>query len=267
MLFHGKRGSRKSWLALGLCASILNRGRFLGEWQTRGRGGAVLYVQADLPEAEQQSRLVRLTKQMPWIRDQDFHFYCPTYMDVTRLEEDEELAGALQEINPCFVVWDVLRKIHHMQEGVHVPGIVYGSTRSLFPEAAHMFVHHDRKTTKDSTEGFLDTSEEFSGVGPWLDLVISAWHIKEQAKTQYTLETTKNNCGPIPNILQLVVDPETQLLVCMKSRLQAEVARWRHRNECNPRKLTRKEREGLRRYLLASFVTKSAAVERVVGDL
>jgi hypothetical protein len=266
LLFHGKRGVGKSFLALGLAIAVVNRGRYLGQWQTRKHGG-VLYVQADLPKVMQQARLRFLVESFPWVRHQDIHVYCPTVLDVTRLDEDEELVELLQETQPCLVIWDVLRKIHSLQEAVHVPARVYGATRSLFPEAGHIYVHHDRKTTKERTEGYLDPAEDFSGVGPWLDLVVSGWHLVEESKHHYLLETTKNNCGPIPDSVMLHRDPKTLLPVCRLPNVHAEVTRWRLRHKCNPRRLTRGEREQLRRYLLASSMATATTIERVVAGL
>ncbi|KKK99427.1 hypothetical protein LCGC14_2632890, partial [marine sediment metagenome] len=265
MLFHGKRGIGKTLLAFSLAVSVLNEGRFLGSWQARKRGG-VLYVQADLPPVMQQGRVKRVMKQFPWLRDQDLTFYFPAYLDITRLDEEGELVGVLQEIDPSLVIWDVLRRIHHMREEVHVPAMVYGATRYLFPNAAHFYIHHDKKWTKDRADGVLDPSEDFSGVGPWLDLVVSGWHLEEGAKGQHSLTTTKNNCGPETTKILLKRDPETLLPVLRLPKIHEEIQYWRMTHECNPRGLRKSEREGLRRYLLSSFVGTATTVERMVRE-
>ena len=266
MLFHGERGVGKSLYAIALCIAILAEARLFSTWQTRKKGG-ILYVQADLPPVIQQDRIQRVAKQFPWLRKEDFTFYFPAYLDVTRMDDDPELTGILQEVDPSFTVWDVLRKIHHRKEEVHVPGIVYGSTRLLFPDSAHMYVHHDKKMTKERAQGFLNPAEDFSGVGPWLDLVVSAWHLSEESKGKYALETTKNNCGPEIDKVLLRRDPDTLLPILRLPKVKEEVRRWRDLHDCNPRKLRRSERGELRRYLLSSFVGPTSMVERMVEGL
>ena len=265
LLFHGKRGCGKSLLAVALAIAVLNEARFFSSWQTRKRG-SVLYVQADLPPVMQQERIQRIMGQLPWVREQDLYFYFPETLDVTRLDEDDELTGALQETDPGLVIWDVLRKIHRMREEVHVPAQVYGSTQYLFPDSGHMYLHHDKKWTKDRAEGYLDPSEDFSGVGPWLDLVVSGWHLEEESKGKYSLSTTKNNCGPETNKILLRRDPDTLLPVLRLPKIQEEIRYWRAAHECNPRGLRRSEREKLRRYLLSSFVGAAMTVERMVEE-
>lgn len=265
MLFHGMRGIGKSLLAQALAISILNEGHFFGTWKTHKRGG-VLYVQADLPPVMQKDRVQRLMSKYPWLRDQPLHFYFPASLDITRMDEEEELARYLQELEPCLVIWDVLRKIHHHKEATHVPGLVYGSTRRIFPDSGHFYIHHDKKWTKDRAEGYLDPSEDFSGVGPWLDLVVSGWHITEQSKGQWALETTKNNCGAEVGKLLLKRDPETLLPVLKLPRVHDEIARWKAMHGANPRRLKPRERDRLYQHLMSSFVGTSSTVEKLVKE-
>ncbi len=269
MLFYGRRGIGKSLYATALSISILERARLFSQWQARGSGN-ILYVQADLPPVVQQDRIKRIARMFPWVKKENLYFYFPAYFDVTRMEDEEELSGMLQEVNPTFTVWDVLRNIHHMQEGVHVPGIVYGSTRLLFPLSAHFYIHHDKKWTRDRADGKLDPAEDFSGVGPWLDLVVSAWHLMEegdQGSGKFTLETTKNNCGPETDRILLKRDPDTLLPVLRLPRVHEEMNHWRSVHDCNPRKLRKSEKKKLRRHLLSSFVGPTTLVEKLIEKL
>jgi len=161
-------------------------------------------------------------------------------------------------------VWDVLRKIYHGQEAVHIPAQVYGAARSLFPDAAHFYIHHDRKTTKDKSEGFLDPAEDFSGVGPWLDLVTTGWHLEEETRGQFGLTTTKNNCGPEQGKILLRRDPETLMPVLRMPRIADEISRWKSWNIKEGEKLTRGAKEELKRYLLSSFVGVASTIDKVV---
>ncbi len=270
MLFYGQRGIGKSLMALRLALAVANGGKLFDKWNVAKPGPVLLYVQADLPKAMQRERIETLATQMPWVLKSDIHFYVPSSINIFDIEYDVGLMKKLTSIKPVLVIWDVLRKLHHLKEDANYPGLVYGQVRDLFPDSAHFYIHHDRKTTKEMAEGLLDRTESFSGAGPLLDLVVSGWHMSETVTgKQWDLETTKNNCGPIENSINLKRDDKTLLpiLVNNKTPLSNVIAQWRKDNGCNPRPLSEDERESLRRYLVSSGISSLDTTNNAVDSL
>jgi hypothetical protein len=265
LLFHGREGLGKSVTALGLALAVLEESHLFGTWQAHPRR-SVLYIQADLPKILHRDRIDRLCKLWPWVRGLPLYHYCPPFFDVMRLDDDDALTGQLRDTNPCLVIWDVLRAVEHLREEEHVPGIVYGQMQHLFPESAHVIVHHDKKVTEASAQGLLDPREAFSGMKGWINLVISAWHLEENGK-YLRLSTTKNNCGIKPQPIVLQQDEKTLLPFCKQNILGEAITRWRMLHRCNPRKLTPGERERLKRYLHAGMIASTGTVERLVEGL
>lgn len=265
LLIHGKQGIGKSFLGLRMALAIASGGYLFGQWKCHPRGRSVLYVQADLPEVMWSERAKRLSQYWPWWTKAPIHHYRPSNFDIMTVEEDEEEVAALQSREPCVVIWDVLGAIEHEREEMHVPSMIYKKMETLFPSAAHILYHHDRKETEYSAD--LDPAEMFSGMKGWINFVVAAWHLTENKQNlgNLTLVVTKNNCGMKNQKLILKPDHDTLLPVRTADFdvVPEVIDYWRTVNNIGER-LQRLERERLRQYLLASGV---ASTERIAHAL
>lgn len=241
-LLHGKRGIGKSHFAMTLAACISEQGALFGKYPTHPLG-PVVYVQADVPPWLTQGRLRRAQTIYPF---KNVLFYFPTSFNLAAMNHQTPLVQEVQSHNPSLVIWDTLRKIHRGNSNDDdVPSMIYGLARDLFPKAAHLFIHHDKKTIVDQDQ--LDKEEEFRGSGAWIDDAHTGMHLVEVARNTLMLYFTKTNaCEEQPSV-GLTLSLETLLLYSAPDTA-SRLAAW-YRGKYPSGSPTE-----LERYLLASFV-------------
>ena len=168
VLLHGKPGVGKTQLILTLAHSINTGTPFLDRWPTRQ--GKVVVVQADMTGPIQQDRLLKVCNDVDltdtyWVVEEDGSTPYLNIETMTVLEQ--ELVEAIKEADPVLIVWDTLRKIHHLPENASESAIaVYHSARKIHPSATHLFVHHDRKRSRDP-DASQEEDEAFMGNQQW----------------------------------------------------------------------------------------------------
>lgn len=248
VLFHGKRGIGKTQFMLTLTSCLAEGGRFFGRYRTKANA-VVAYIQADTPIIVQQERVVK-ARQL--YRLQQLYFTFPKLLNIMDQEPTYAFVTEIQRLHPDLVVWDTLNKIHHMDPNAPItPPIVYGKAQTLFPDAAHVFVHHDKKTIAEQDK--LDDDEFFSGSGGWLDAADTGLHLVQLAPGRLHLTFTKTRtCAPQPPVA-LTFHPESLLLYASED-ISTLANDWRRRYPSGTE-------TQLRGYLLASFVASPRAID------
>jgi len=242
VLLHGKRGIGKSHFALTLATCLSTRGSLFGRYAVQPHG-PVVYVQADVPAMLTQQR-VRRAQRLYQLNDVLFFF--PEFFNLITLTAESALVKEIRDRNPSIIIWDTLRKIHRGDSNEDtVPSLVYGTARSLFPRAAHMFVHHDKKTIVD--QGALDEEELFRGSGAWIDDSHTAMHLVEVSPGRLMLNFTKTNACEDQQPIALTLNTEHLLLYASPEQAVKLAAWWRERHPGGAP-------ADLERYLLNSFV-------------
>lgn len=261
-ILYAKRGVGKSQLALAMALCVLQEGRLFGRYRAE-KHGTVLYVQVDLPIIMQQERLRHVQGIYPQLAD--LNFWMPSYLDVTTLHEDSRTVETLRKSAPCFVIWDILRHIHPLEDSDLAAALVYRRSVELFPGAAHLYIHHDKKTIPE--QDLLDPTESFSGSGFWLNSVLTGMHLEKESDERMKLTFTKNNTCGAQGQIALRRDAQTLLPFLLMGSLAEEAQRWRSEHRANQRTLSAVEKARLKQHLLASFISPSATVESYMGTV
>lgn len=131
------------------------------------RQGKVLYLEMDTPELSIAPRVKKLSGGLPenvwWM------FAKPLGLPALSNEEREGLSQAQEEIVPDVVFVNTLRKAHDLNDiESRTPKLVYSFFQKTFPQAALVFVHHERKKGTDPN-AIQHDKEGFSGSKHWLD--------------------------------------------------------------------------------------------------
>jgi len=224
VMLHGKRGLGKSQFCMTLSHAIVNGLPLFGRMKTAS--GPVLMVQVDMTQQIAKDRLERIFGDFV---TEGIHFWLEPYMDILTFSKKHALVQAIEEIQPSLVIWDTLRKIHHMKENQsETAQAVYSTIRRYVPGPTHLFVHHDKKTQIDK-EGELDPEEAFRGTGDWLDSIDTSLQLQEVKGGHGSLRLKIHKCRTMgedgrPH-LDLKMDPETLLLVPNGTSVEIEEAR------------------------------------------
>lgn len=221
----GKRGIGKSHFCLTLAACLERRGHLFGRYPVHPTG-PVVYVQADMPEALTQVR-VKLA-QANGYKLHNTYFFFPRFFDLLSLNENSQLVKEIQELQPCLVIWDTLRKIHKGSSNEdEVPSLVYGYAQKLFPTATHLFIHHEKKTVVEQEK--LELDELHRGSGAWIDDADTGYRLSKVANGRLRLEGTKHrSCEEQPPI-DLTLSREALLLYASADHAASLAALWRSR--------------------------------------
>ena len=164
-ILHGKRGVGKTQLCMSVANAVLNGSPLFGRWPTLR--GNVVVLQMDMTPQIQQ---LRVQKVVGVLELSGLYFAFPLALDIVSLHlKDSELVQAVREVDPVLIVWDTLRRTHHLNEDASsTVQLVYSASRRLFPGVTHLFVHHDKKTPVDP-EFKVEPEEMFRGSGDWID--------------------------------------------------------------------------------------------------
>jgi hypothetical protein len=248
VFFHGKRNIGKSQLALTLAICLAERGILFGKYPTHVYG-PVVYVQADMPAAIQQMRILAI--QHYYSLDQ-LHFYFPRYFNLALVTSHHPDIRAIADLKPCMIVWDTLRKVQRLKTNDDdVPSFIYSKVQDMFPDATHFFTHHDKKDVVDGDT--LDPDEKFRGSGAWLDDADTGLHLRKVSNSRLVLDFSKSRASEPQVSLPLVMHPETLLLYATGEQLPKMVQQWNG-----------KPRIELRQHLLASFVASPHSIDQLL---
>jgi hypothetical protein len=164
-LLHGKRGVGKTQFAMSIANSIINGAPLFGRWPVLK--GPVVYIQTDMTPQIQQ---LRVQKVVEVLNLDGLFFAFPQSLDIVGMHlKDSELVQSVRDVEPVLVVWDTLRRSHHLNEDDSASvQLVYSSARRLFPGVTHLFIHHDKKSPADPTFK-VEPEEQFRGSGDWID--------------------------------------------------------------------------------------------------
>ena len=217
VMLHGPPESGKTQVALTLSNAIAEGADFLNQFPCIQ--GKVLIVQADTPTLTFQDRLQRLKLllaeeargNIASLIDDSGRF------DIVKAAQSKAAAiVAAQAFAPNIVVFDALRDIHLLDEiDSRSPRIVYGACRSLFPSAALIYMHHDRK---GNVVGKRLRDEEASGSGAWRNSIDFSWHLEryydheQPFKHIATLGFSKTRQSERPLPIRLEMDKESLLV-------------------------------------------------------
>lgn len=163
-LLWGKFSTCKSPLTWHLAKGVGDGTHFFGLPCKQGR---VVYIEVDMPKNGAVPRIKHLqaAPNVWWA------FSKPLSLGVSGMprEQEEELKELQSEVDPDLVIIDSLRKIHSLDDkDSKTPTLVYGYFQYLFPNAALLFIHHERKSSQDPRMNYIG-SEAFSGSQHWAD--------------------------------------------------------------------------------------------------
>jgi len=98
---------------------------------------------------------------------------------------------------PEFLIVDSLRRAHPFEDiKSNIPTRVYATYRQLFPEAAILFIHHDRKMSKDEREARrkdpegddVSTHESHSGSQAWKNDADHRIHVLHHRQQKFPMK-------------------------------------------------------------------------------
>lgn len=220
-ILHGKPNVGKTQFVMTLAEAINSGEPLFGRWPVHQ--GAVVMIQADMTGPIQQQRLIRLSTRTQltdtyWLAEEDGS--APFIDIITMSLTKRALVDAIREIDPVLIVWDTLRKVHLLDENASkTPIEVFNAARRICPLAFHLFVHHNRKESRDP-DASPDTDEAFMGNQQWKGSSDTTMSLKEigTSPKRVLFETHKARTAPDtekhPLILEL--DMESMLLLPMR---------------------------------------------------
>lgn len=223
VLLHGKRALGKTQLALTLAISVMEGGKWLGQFQCKQ--GPVAYIQVDMPKKLQQDRRRSLYKATGKdYGDQYLHLVSDSKVDVLASAKGrEEWVERLRQHNPVLIIVDTLRKTHGLDENSSdTPVQIYGSWRAVAGyRPTIVYVHHDRKTTE-----FGDLNESARGSGAWLDECDTGIHLLGKQKKLDRMEFSKLRTMDYPDPIKLVMNPDSLLVEPAANPDEKPVEAW-----------------------------------------
>ena len=224
VMLHGKRGLGKTQFCMTLSHAIVNGLPLFGRLPTAK--GTVLFIQVDMTLMIARARLERIFGDFS---TKGMYFWLEPYMDIMGLSKHHPLVEAVEQIQPSLIIWDTLRKIHHMKENQsETAQAVYSMVKRYLPGPTHLFVHHDKKTQIDK-DGELDPEEAFRGTGDWLDSIDTSMQLLDTPAGHGALRLNIHKCRTMgeedrPN-LDIKMDTETLLLVPNGTSVKIDEAR------------------------------------------
>lgn len=202
ILLYGKTSIGKSPLTWEMARCVGGGEDFYAHPAAIGR---VLYLEFDTPKVLVQPR-VRLIESPPSNVWWEFLHPCHIVTDGRTQTYLRELQG---QCLPDFVVVNTLRRIHQGDEkDGSLPTRIYSTFQAIFPGAACLFVHHDKKTPAKDQVG--DPDEAFSGHQAWWNDATTGLHLVRTAPQTHLLrlDHTKSQVSEQapPLLLQLHKD-------------------------------------------------------------
>jgi RecA-family ATPase len=216
---YGKTTIGKSPLTWELARCVSQGLPFLGWPTTKSR---VLYLEADTPKVVLKPRLQLLPQpigdwRIEFLVGQNLDLCSPTNKIHAFLKHGRALWG-----EPDLVIWNVLRQFYRGSSttGEVVP-IVYSAMRTLFPQAGHVVVGHDRKRSINP-DAVSHEDEDFSGSSAWWDLATVGLHLIKRQTLQ--LVHTKSQASEQVPTISLDLDPNGTVVSSHKGSLCMRLA-------------------------------------------
>lgn len=189
--------SGKSPLSWHMAACIGEGQSFFGLPVKQGR---VLYVEVDMPFGVSVPRI----KRRPPAKNVWFRHFPPLELPKIDPSWYSALQADQSELEPACVIFDTLRFLHTMEDTKsETPAIVYGTFRRLFPQAALVFLAHNRKTSTNpiSQKNASDIdNESYSGSRAWVANATCSLKLVErhdpETKSTHRLLQYKSQLGP-----------------------------------------------------------------------
>ena len=165
VLFYGKTSIGKTPFTWELVRCLATGDQFFGHLVTPCR---VLYIEVDTPELLVQTRMLEaglVATDNVW-----FEFAGPFNILKPIDPVTARLAAVSREIQPEAVIVNTLRKVYAGEDiSSETPKSVYGAFMRMFPGAALVFAHHERKSRSGAEDAFVDQREDFAGSAAWLN--------------------------------------------------------------------------------------------------
>lgn len=182
VLLHGKYSTGKSPLTWELARCVGAGVPWLGHRVVQAR---VLYIEFDTPKILMKQRLAG-TPAAPDV----WWAFLPAY------SSPGVLAGG-QMVSPELVIVNTLRKCYFGSDiDSQTPSRVYSLYQTCFPNAALVFVHHDRKDYRGAgAPGRED--EDFAGSQAWINDAQVALHVRRLNDTAYRVKHTKSQVSAL----------------------------------------------------------------------
>ena len=204
VLLHGKYSTGKSPLTWELARCVGEGLSFFGHETAQGR---VVYIDVDTPRSLIKSRIqgIPAAHNVWWAFPGAF-------------PPSNVLVEYANYVNPNLVIINTLRKVH---QGTDIESssasAVYGRFQRLFPAAALLFVHHDRK---DSTHpnAKVNDDEAFAGTMAWINDAQSAVHISRHGAA-FAVKHTKSQVSELAPSFTFQLDAAGHVVALLKERL------------------------------------------------
>lgn len=200
---YGKTTIGKSPLTWEVARCVSGGLPCLGFPTTKSR---VLYIEADTPKIVMKPRLCLLSEpvgewRMEFVVGQTIDLPDPKH-PIHKIFGEWRLAWG----EPDLVVWNVLRHFYRGSAiASEVASSVYNAMRSSFPQAGHIVVGHDRKSSNDP-DAADHSDEDFSGSSAWWDLATVGLHLVKRMN-KLTLHHTKSQASELLKPMSLDLDP------------------------------------------------------------
>lgn len=218
VLLYGKFGTYKTPVTFTMAKAVASGESLWGLQVTKA--SPVLYLEADSPSPVILARLKGILGEVEGL-ELDVAFQYPGVNIVaasrgigTVIDKAyyHELWTAHKERNYKVVFVDALRGIHTLDDKESdTPHQVYSALTGLFPGAAIVIVHHDRKSGPDDTEDMQ--TESFSGSQAWINHatvgIKVAHHNRE--RSEVTLHHVKSQASELREKLVLRVTDGTKV--------------------------------------------------------
>ena len=205
--------SRKTFLAIQLALAIARGEPFL-RWRVP-RPLKTLYVNFELRDRVFGMRVLKLVGG-PADASQCKNFTATQGLhriDVLDAEQRQALAEDIARLDPAFIVWDVLARMHAVDENQNMQmASVMQSIREASAGRAHLIVHHMRKAMPgENWNPGAQGMRGASAIHGEVDLVMGL-HLRRGQGARYSVEFSARNVET-PSELLLDIDPATQRFV------------------------------------------------------
>jgi len=206
VLLHGKYSTGKSPLTWELARCVGEGLPFFGHETAQGR---VVYIDVDTPRSLIKARIrgIPVAQHVWWAFPGAF-------------PPNSAIADYARLVSPNLVIINTLRKVHHANDiESSAATAVYGRFQRLFPEAALLFVHHDRK---DSTHpnAHVNEDEAFAGTQAWINDAQVALHIVKHGSS-YTVKHTKSQVSDLVEPFSFQLNEAGHVVPALHGRLAA----------------------------------------------
>ena len=196
IFLYGKFGIGKSPFTWTLANAVATGQSFLGMPTSKAN---VAYVDVDTPWHMVQQRWKEVNFKPQFVIVEGQAFDCLRFGSNLESYKQpyEALTQCRRQFDPKLVIINTLMKIHDTTgKNPNLPKEVYSKWQQLFPDAAILFIHHDKKDVWTGDEGISEQQEDesFSGYQEWINHCNVAIHLVKQPHNEnsFILKQTKD---------------------------------------------------------------------------